>query len=615
MAAIKIPKDQKQTVNLPSTNLLDRVPNAIAPAFDKLTNFLDVVSERKKANDRRIEEKRIRDKNSYWKSILDLNGKKFIEEEINPNKEILTPKGYDLLLNDYQKKQKEIIKIAYKNDPNALADFKSDEIGAYAETYKNLKEARNLKVIADGRIVFDTGTQTTNTRIEDLANDDFYWNKVDQVLSEEKKRWSNGLVEYGVTQIGNWKDREETLTLLAWKKEVEAGKVYDNPVTQVSEPDNLAIYSSLISIKDGVEKYFWHGKPMPNHIYTELVKYYKSQADSQKKIANDYKERKHNEVYKEYIFDLIEIKRGTPKSAALLKTFVERVQNDQFLNDDKKKILVENLLKWQKNTPKLYNTQAGTNATILADILVYNGLIDTKTESSFIDELYSKELISEENWTQMKAKIEDNVKVRNMKKTSMFKNAIAMIGSEIGKPDLMKLLEATSSEDNDDVLLALGANLDQETYNALNYFKLVLAAGEKQGYSYEGMLIKGANDKEYVLDDLLQYLRHITFTGEHMPNVLGSWNMLKSHPSFETGYNPNKPFSLAPEIWFAEKQPVGLDFDVPKRNANESVSAWINRTMTHLIKNKEVLPSTITGFQFEEDADLNNIFIVPKIEE
>ena len=44
---IRVPRDGKTTVNLPSTNLLSSVPNAIAPAFDKLTQFLEVVSERK----------------------------------------------------------------------------------------------------------------------------------------------------------------------------------------------------------------------------------------------------------------------------------------------------------------------------------------------------------------------------------------------------------------------------------------------------------------------------------------------------------------------------------------------------------------------------------------
>ena len=67
---IRVPRDGKTTVNLPSTNLLSSVPNAIAPAFDKLTQFLEVVSERKKAHDKEIEKQRIRNKNTLNKSLL-----------------------------------------------------------------------------------------------------------------------------------------------------------------------------------------------------------------------------------------------------------------------------------------------------------------------------------------------------------------------------------------------------------------------------------------------------------------------------------------------------------------------------------------------------------------
>ena len=62
---IRIPRERgKQVVNLPSTNLLDRVPNVIAPAFDKLTAFLDVTAARVKAHNDKIEAQRIKNKNT-----------------------------------------------------------------------------------------------------------------------------------------------------------------------------------------------------------------------------------------------------------------------------------------------------------------------------------------------------------------------------------------------------------------------------------------------------------------------------------------------------------------------------------------------------------------------
>ena len=141
---IRVPRDGKTTVNLPSTNLLSSVPNAIAPAFDKLTQFLEVVSERKKANDRRIEEKRIRDKNTKNRAELDLRSSQFLEEEINANKDILTEEGYDLLLKDFYKKQEAWLNTEYKNDPDAKVSFLSDKIASFNTTYKNLKEKKKL---------------------------------------------------------------------------------------------------------------------------------------------------------------------------------------------------------------------------------------------------------------------------------------------------------------------------------------------------------------------------------------------------------------------------------------------------------------------------------------
>ena len=64
-STIRIPRERgKSTVNLPKTNLLSSVPNAIAPAFDKLTAFLDVTGARIKAHNDKIEAQRIKNKNT-----------------------------------------------------------------------------------------------------------------------------------------------------------------------------------------------------------------------------------------------------------------------------------------------------------------------------------------------------------------------------------------------------------------------------------------------------------------------------------------------------------------------------------------------------------------------
>ena len=184
-----------------------------------------------------------------------------------------------------------------------------------------------------------------------------------------------------------------------------------------------------------------------------------------------------------------------------------------------------------------------------------------------------------------------------------------MIATEIGDQDLNDLMKMMGEAPTQEILFAMQANLTQETYDALNYFMLVLGAGEKQGFSYESMLIKGVNKENYVLDNLLGYLKESTGVGGKLPDFL------TEHPAV-TGeaYDPNAPYTLAPSVWFAGKEPVGLQFEVPKRLEGENMSTWINRTIKTLNKNKEILPSTVTGFQFDEDADLNSIFIVPKVD-
>ena len=119
----------------------------------------------------------------------------------------------------------------------------------------------------------------------------------------------------------------------------------------------------------------------------------------------------------------------------------------------------------------------------------------------------------------------------------------------------------------------LGVQLSQEVYDSLNYFLQVLGAGEKEGFSYEGMLIKG--QKNYVLDDVLDYLK----VARDKRGYDYTLQFLKEDPVHKTFFDPNKPYHLAPDVWFEGKTPIGGYKDVPKRNADETFSAWINRTI------------------------------------
>ena len=604
--AIKIPRDTIPAVQLPSTSSLGVASNnPISASMDKLTSLFDTLAVRKAENDRRIEAQRNLNKNATSKSLLQKSKNEFLQR-IEDSQDILTKSGYDILFKDWEKKEEAWIKKTYKDDEKALEAFVADKIDVFSSTYVGLNEKKNEKILAQGKIVFDTAIQDVNANINELPVNSFIWEKFNIKLIEEKKRWENGLVT-GYTK-GSWKDREKELTKLINKRVVSAGKLWTNPVTERVEPDYIAIYGELNAAKSTQS---WYGKTFTLTEIDELKTYYEKQADSQKKIMDLYATREHKKSYKKFVNELIEIKRGTAKSGDLASTFAERLQNDQFLDDKTKLVLQKSLLDWQKGGLELWETPAGKNATTLANIITYNGLVDTKQEFSFISELYGKGLISEAVFRDLSGKTDDNIKITNMKKTRMFKNALGMIATEVGKPDLMELIKnMEEGATTDEMLLAIGAKLDQETYDALNYFMLVLGAGEKEGFSYESMLIKGVSEQNYVLDDLLGYLKSAVGMGEGViPDFLAD------HPAhIGEAYDPNAPYTLAPSVWFAGKEPVGLQFEVPTRNEGENISAWINRTMKTLIKNKEILPSTVTGFQFEEDADLNSIFIVPKVD-
>jgi len=606
----RTPKGRQTTVNLPSTNLLANVRDPIAPAFDKLTQFLDVVSERKKANDRRIEEKRIRDKNTKNKSILDLNSKRFIEEEINPNKDILTEEGYDLLLKDFYKKQESWITKEYKDDDDALASFLSDKITSFSTTYKNLKEAKNLKVIADGRIVFDTATQTVTQNITDLPVDGIFWDKVTILINEEKTRWATGIVE-GYVDKKTWLAREKELLLSASKKAVSAGKTWFNPVTQQIEPDNLAIYAELTAAQIGKagEEFVRAYRKIRPDLVEDLLTFYKGQAANQKTIMDGFAERENREIRNKLTNDLITIQENGPEAAILAKDFLERVKNWKHGSSTDKKGFTKIFLAWQgADKSKPWLTQAGQNATTIANILIQHGIIDTKTELNFVSELYAKRLISHTDYRSMNTDIEANIKLRNLKKGNLMKRALQMIATEIGSPEFMELLktlEATDKMTPDEIKSLLGVQLSQEVYDSLNYFLQVLGAGEKEGFSYEGMLIKGQTN--YVLDDVLDYLK----AARDKRGYDYTLQFLKEDPVHKTFFDPNKPYHLAPDVWFEGKTPVGGFGQVPKRNAGETMAAWFNRVVKTIQKEYQILPSPETGFQFDEDADLNSMFLLP----
>ena len=77
----------------------------------------------------------------------------------------------------------------------------------------------------------------------------------------------------------------------------------------------------------------------------------------------------------------------------------------------------------------------------------------------------------------------------------------------------------------------------------------------------------------------------------------------------------DKPYHVARDLWFRNKSPDIKDLPVPVRKDDESITAYLSRTQKYLLNLNMELPSTLSGYQFDSELDLNNLAIVPKIDD
>ena len=155
-------------------------------------------------------------------------------------------------------------------------------------------------------------------------------------------------------------------------------------------------------------------------------------------------------------------------------------------------------------------------------------------------------------------------------------------------------------------------NASYETYEALNYFSLVLAEGEKRGFSYTEMLMDKTS-KNYIMGDMMEFLK-ASHDGKIVDTEL-SQNMQMLFPEISAQELADKPYLLARDLWFRNKSPDIKDLPVPVKKDNESITSYLSRTQKYLLNMNMELPSTLSGYQFDSELDLNNLAIVSKIDD
>ena len=311
----------------------------------------------------------------------------------------------------------------------------------------------------------------------------------------------------------------------------------------------------------------------------------------------------------QFTLEFIDIQNGknSPDATA---SFIERVKNSN-MTTNQKEAHSKAFFGWQSKGIKPWETTLGKNATTMANILIGHGLIDTETERAFLSNLFSQNLIKPEEYRTLNNLINENIKKKNQHKTPLFNTALRTIAKELGDTEFTQLIQNIKNKD-DFNFESLMMNASFETYEALNYFRLVLAEGEKRGFSYTEMLVDNTS-KNYIMNNMMEFLK-ASKDGKIESNEL-SQNMQMLFPEISSQELANKPYHVARDLWFRNKSPDIKDLPVPVKKDGESITSYLSRTQKYLLNMNMELPSTLSGYQFDSELDLNNLAIVPKIDD
>ena len=313
---------------------------------------------------------------------------------------------------------------------------------------------------------------------------------------------------------------------------------------------------------------------------------------------------------KQFTLEFIDIQNGKndPNATA---SFIERIKNSN-MTTSQKEAHSKAFFTWQSKGIKPWETTLGKNSSTMANILIGHGLIDTETERAFLTNLFAQNLIKPDEYRTLNNKIDENIKKKNQHKKPLFNNALKMLSKELGDPELSNLLQNLKSGGTID-FEALLMNASFETYEALNYFSLVLAEGEKRGFSYTEMLMDKTS-KNYIMGDMMTFLS-AAHDGKIDDTEWQKEPMQRLFPSKSWAEISSQPYHVARDLWFRNKAPDIKDLPVPVKKDGESITAYLARTQKYLLNLNMELPSTLSGYQFDSELDLNNLAIVPKIDD
>ena len=643
MAAIKIPKDQKQTVNLPSTNLLDRVPNAIAPAFDQLTAFLDITSQRVKAHNDKIEEQRIKNKNTLNSSNFTNDVNQILEDIKNSDE--LTTEGigsYNEYWNSKILKLRKTYKDLYKDDDVAYERWISNEMQIIGKGEVKVWTLRNEKVLAQSKVTYDLESIAITGEANDLLVTDAIWEKV-ALLTNEKQKSITDMLTKDKYSVSDPAGEIQKIEMVAWQKILEtlAGSFtnsdgekqinYQNVFKILSKLDEGVDVNKILTeivgetvegevggIKILGKKNTFFGKKMTEDIRTKMLDWAKGKSEQQVTVNKAITLRNNKIIKSDLVNDLLKMESNQPDAMKIADTYVQRILEWADGSKEDKTTLMNAFLKWQKgDRVRLYETPAGEHSLAIATIIAQMGLADTETEKSFYNHMLLNDLIKSDDYIKLTNKVDSNILKKNQFKKPLYKSAISMLSAEIADRDLSRLLQNIISDTGGikrdekgvtvvDYEALLGTKYSKEIYDTLNYFNLILGEGEKKGFSYVNMLTKKSHEN-YIMDDVLAFAKAAK-DGKIKDNELTK--EFEKKLLNEKSYDVNAPFNLSTEFWFSGKKPDQLtEKDIPVKKEDEGILEYMMRVQNELKVMGIELPSTLTGKQFDQDFDINKVLI------
>ena len=615
---IRVPRDGKTTVNLPSTNLLSSVPNAIAPAFDKLTQFLEVVSERKKAHDKEIEKQRIRNKNTLNKSLL-TNDVNQILEDVKNNKNLSTSSGetYNKYWNEESIKLKTKYKKLYKDDDLAYEEFLSDFHQVIGTGQNNMWTLRNNQVLAESQISYDLEHLDVLNQIDSLTVDEHIWTKFKPIF-EQKKKSIAGMLKIDQNSVSNIDDVLFDLRARVWEKifEAEAGSI--TSPNGASVVNWKAYYTNLTALPQEGDKWVVapYGEYLTKHMRTHLIKKAKEKLDTQDSVFSAMRTENSTNDYKSFNKELAAFLDGKTEG---MDSFLSRLVKNPNLSSTQISALRTAFKTTQTHIAtgtSSWNSDLGIQTKAVLTFLVNSGVVDEKSEIQVINNAQLNGLLEPGYATELMENAKKYTKERNKIKLTMTKTAISMVSRELNiDSSYMDKFEQAIAQNPDltgeeqfGLLMGLANNSKnpKEAYEALLNISQLLAEGESKGFTWKEMLLDkgGAN---YILDDIISVHKQNIDKAQTIEWTKGL-NNLEGAENASVKILGGSYFIT--DDYFTNKTSTVTKVEMPQRNEGESILDYTKRIGTLLPKDvNPFFPSWVSNDMSIGDLDVSGILI------